>query len=99
MFKASVDGELYDPHRWGQYFKPVGSNFSFSNQDSDMIDSEPVVSKPIMVATKHDLVQNDHQDDHDNSPLDVDTAQVTAPEGKKNVNDILTMIRNRNQNK
>ena len=24
MFEASVDGEAYDPERWGQYFKPAG---------------------------------------------------------------------------
>jgi hypothetical protein len=24
MFEASVDGEAYDPDRWGQYFKPAG---------------------------------------------------------------------------
>ena len=26
MFKASVDGELYDPERFGQYYKPAGLN-------------------------------------------------------------------------
>jgi hypothetical protein len=24
MFEASVDGEAYDPDRWGQYFRPAG---------------------------------------------------------------------------
>ena len=24
MFEASVDGELYDPARWGQHYKPYG---------------------------------------------------------------------------
>ena len=24
MFQASVDGEAYDPERWGQYFRPAG---------------------------------------------------------------------------
>ena len=24
MFEASVDGELYDPTRWGQHYKPYG---------------------------------------------------------------------------
>ena len=26
MFEASVDGEAYDPERWGQYYKPAGMN-------------------------------------------------------------------------
>jgi hypothetical protein len=24
MFEASVDGELYDPQRWGNFYKPYG---------------------------------------------------------------------------
>ena len=31
MFKASVDGELYDPDRFGQYYKPAGLNVGGSN--------------------------------------------------------------------
>jgi hypothetical protein len=42
MFEASVDGEAYDPERWGQYFRPAGMaqrtgdpNVSASTQTDD----------------------------------------------------------------
>jgi len=87
MFKASVDGELYDPNRWGQFFKPVGANFS--TQDSDTTGSEPAAAKPTMVVAKPAVVAHDEDD----PPFDPDPAPT--PESKKNVNDILAMIRNR----
>jgi hypothetical protein len=34
MFKASVDGELYDPDRFGQYYKPAGFNSRGGNTSS-----------------------------------------------------------------
>jgi hypothetical protein len=93
MFKSSVDGELYDPQRWGNYFKPAGLNIGSGNAGGD--DDTPVktsapaarpapVAKPAVVETEDD-----------DPPFDTDSA--AAPEGKKNVNDILAMIRNRKQ--
>jgi hypothetical protein len=99
MFKASVDGELYDPKRWGQYFKPAGVNLgnlvpSGVADDVDAAESSfkapaqaarpAPVAKPTVVA-----------DDEDDAPFE--TTEQAAPEGKKNVNDILAMIRNRQQ--
>jgi len=90
MFKASVDGELYDPNRWGQYFKPAGANFNA--QDTDTTGSEPAIAKPAVVAAKPEVVEHDEDD----PPFEPD---APTPEGKKNVNDILAMIRNRQQAK
>jgi hypothetical protein len=99
MFKASVDGELYDPKRWGQYFKPAGVNLgnlvpAGVADDVDAAESSfkapaqtarpAPVAKPTVVA-----------DDEDDAPFE--TTEQAAPEGKKNVNDILAMIRNRQQ--
>ena len=84
MFKASVDGELYDPQRWGQFFKPSG--FMTDNDTS----SRETVSKPV---SKPTVVQSNDEE----PPFDPDPAP--SPESKKNVNDILSMIRNRQQNK
>jgi hypothetical protein len=101
MFQASVDGELYDPKKWGQHFKPAGVNLSnlvpASDAASDVDVAEasfkakapapvartaPAAPKPVMV------------EDEDDAPFETADAAV-APEGKKNVNDILAMIRNR----
>jgi hypothetical protein len=90
MFKASVDGELYDAQRWGNYFKPAGVSIS-NTSDSDTSESAPApVAKPAPVAVAKPAVVDA---DDDEPPFDTDSA--AAPEGKKNVNDILAMIRNR----
>ena len=95
MFKASVDGELYDPQRWGQYFRPagvsVGSGTTASDDDTPAPRaSAPAPTKPAVVA-KPAVVDSEDDD----PPFEADN--TPAPEGKKNVNDILAMIRNRQQ--
>ena len=94
MFKASVDGELYDPNRWGQYFKPAGMNVSVSAAAAD-VDTDVEVSRPAPVARPAAPVAavEDDADEVAEAPA------APAPEGKKNVNDILAMIRNRQQAK
>ena len=42
MFKASVDGELYDPDRFGQYYKPAGFNNSSSGGSTATATAKPV---------------------------------------------------------
>jgi len=101
MFKASVDGELYDPKRWGQYFKPAGVNLgnlvpASVGSDVDAAESSfkapTPVARPTPVAAPRPIVV----DDEDDAPFEV-AEEPAAPEGKKNVNDILAMIRNRQQ--
>ena len=97
MFKASVDGELYDPARWGQHFRPGGVNLGnlgvASSSDDDEAAPAPKAApaRPAPVAVAKPAVVESEDDD---PPFDTDGA---APEGKKNVNDILAMIRNRQQ--
>lgn len=98
MFKASVDGEMYDPKRWGQYFKPAGVNLGNLGVAADVDAAEssfkapaPTARPATVAAPKPTVV-----DDEDDSPFDV-AEEAAAPEGKKNVNDILAMIRNRQQ--
>ena len=86
MFKASVDGELYDPQLWGNYFRPAG--VSIGNVESAP-QAAPAAPKPVAV-TKPTVVEDD-----DDAPFE--TAEAASPEGKKNVNDILAMIRSRQQ--
>jgi hypothetical protein len=101
MFKASVDGELYDPKRWGQHFKPAGVNLGnlvTASVASDVDAAEasfkapaPVARPTPVAAAKPTVVE-----DEDDAPFEV-AEEAAAPEGKKNVNDILAMIRNRQQ--
>ena len=89
MFKASVDGELYDPQRWGQYFKPAGLNIGSGDSDASAPAAAAPAAKPVVVAAKPAVVEED-----DEPPFATDDAAPT-PAGKKDVNDILAMIRNR----
>jgi hypothetical protein len=94
MFKASIDGELYDPQRWGQYFKPAGLNVGGGNR-SESSGDEPAArpSAPAPVAKPAVAVVAPSMDDDEDPPFEADNA--AAPAGKKDVNDILAMIRNR----
>ena len=48
MFEASVDGEAYDPERWGQYYKPAG----MSQNTGDPVKSAPA---PISTISEDEL--------------------------------------------
>lgn len=98
MFKASVDGELYDPKKWGQYFKPAGVNLGNLGVAADVDAAEESFKAPAPAARPAPVqaAKPTVADDEYDSPFE--TAEETAaPEGKKNVNDILAMIRNRQQ--
>ena len=87
MFEASVDGEAYDPERWGQYFKPAGMG---------QATGDPVAkSAPAKVAAP---VEEDLPFDPDPAPAPVASQPAAAPAGDGNASraqDILAMIRNR----
>lgn len=86
MFEASVNGELYDPERWGTFYRPYGFNYeggdASHNDDPDAPVSAPTTkAEPVAVAEP------------------VKTAPTETPkattEPKKDVNDILAKIRQR----
>ena len=95
MFEASVDGQPYDPDRWGQYFKPAG--FGGDRAESTSTVSAPAAPKLSVVPSAAD----------DTPPFDVEeddapvaTAPVVAAVAKPSSDkaaDILAMIRNRSK--
>jgi hypothetical protein len=97
MFKASIDGELYDPQRWGQYFKPAGLNLgNNARSESTGDDDTPAPRASAPVAKPPVAVVKPQIDEDEDPPFDAADA-TPAPAGKKDVNDILAMIRNRKQ--
>jgi len=100
MFEASVNGEEYDPNRWGQYFKPSGMNLNSGTTTAvtaaDVDTAEASFQNPV---TKPKVMVKDEippwTDDEDSAP----TAPVVAPVANKSssqrAEDILAMIRNR----
>lgn len=91
MFEASVDGQPYDVERWGQYFRPAGvqapagTNAAAASPAPTAADKpEPVAEAPADTA----------------SSVGQPTAQQPAeekPAGNQNAQDILAMIRSRQQ--
>ena len=88
MFEASVDGQAYDPDRWGQYFKPAG--FQNKGGDSDASTSKaataPVQSAPAVSVDA----------DEDDAPV-ASAPVVAAKPSSQKAEDILAMIRNRSK--
>lgn len=85
MFEASVDGQLYDPERFAEYYKPAGfaggDNANSSGDSDDIViptKSQPK-SSPVVKQVEEKVVDNDASED----------------EPKKDVKDILAAIRNR----
>jgi len=95
MFEASVDGQPYDPNRWGAYFRPAGltapqgsSGGSTSTDDpvDPAVHTEPATAPaPAPVASSFD--------DEDDAP--VASAPVQAKPSTQSAQDILAMIRAR----
>lgn len=112
MFKASVDGELYDPERFGQYYKPAGLN---TGSKATATTTSVPVSAPVQTAAAPVQTEAVVQP----APVQAEVkvaetvtatatteapAQATAPastqsQSKVSADDILSMIRSRQANK
>ena len=98
MFQASVDGELYDPAKWGNFYKPYGLDTGTSTQSTvAQAQPAPAVQQPATesvapVETKTETVAET------TAPAPEPVAEPVATgddAGKKSADDILAMIRNR----
>jgi hypothetical protein len=98
MFEASVDGQPYDTERWGQYFRPAGVNAptgAASAADADE-DTAVVKSAPVAARSAPAAVAEDAPFDVEDTPA-VATAPVAKPANTQKAEDILAMIRSRQQ--
>jgi hypothetical protein len=114
MFKASVDGELYDPERFGQYYKPAGLNTGSkaTATTTSVPVSAPVQTEAAPVQTEAVVQPTPVQAEVKVAETVTATAtatseapaQTTAPastqsQSKVSADDILAMIRSRQANK
>jgi hypothetical protein len=83
MFEASVDGEAFDMDRWGQYFRPAG----MSSKTGDPNVSTPAASTPAPKAAP--AVEEDDE------PVSAPAPKAEAPAASGGAQDILAMIRSR----
>ena len=95
MFEASVDGQPYDTERWGQYFRPAGVSAPGGAAVTDAEDTPAPAARPALkVAAPAAPVAEDAFDEEPAAAA----APVTAAKPSGNAQDILAMIRAR-QNK
>lgn len=88
MFEASVNGDLYDPARWGNYYKPYGVEVPATATQPSTASAQPAPaaeSAPAQAAPAPAV---------ESAPAPAPAAE-TGEAGKKSADDILAMIRNR----
>ena len=90
MFEASVDGQPYDTERWGQYYRPAGVQAP-AGSAAPSSESAPAAA-PVSRVTPAPI---------DDVPFEADEPSSapteSKPAGGQNAQDILAMIRARNQ--
>jgi len=96
MFEASVDGQLYDPARWGNYYRPNGATFANSTSATNPV-SAPATPAPVAEAAPAPAPATPAPV-AEAAPVAVEAAPVadaSSDAPKPSVDDILSMIRNR----
>ena len=88
MFEASVDGQPYDTERWGQYFRPAGVNAPAGAASED---------SPAPVARSAPAPVADFDEDVAAAEKSFATEPVAAAKPAQKAEDILAMIRSRQQ--
>jgi hypothetical protein len=100
MFEASVNGELYDPAKWGNFYKPYGVEVPATAPQAGLqattapAQAAPAQAAPAPVAAETADIP------FDVTPQAAPAPAVEAPsadKGKQSADDILAMIRNRAQ--
>jgi len=111
MFAASVDGELYDPAKWGNFYKPYGVEVPATAVQASSAPAQvsapvptpvtvPVTAPaPAVVETTAPVVETAAPVVETAAPVVETAAPVVENEdkGKKSADDILALIRNRSQ--
>jgi hypothetical protein len=96
MFEASVDGEAYDADRWGQYFRPAG--MQQRTGDPNKAPQTPAASAPVTAPTAPAApVATAPVVEATAAPAAAPETVTTEDNGSGRAQDILAMIRNRQQ--
>ena len=95
MFEASVDGEAYDPERWGNYFRPAG--MAARTGDPNTQNNNPAPAPQPAVAPVQETVHDTGWQDPAPAPAaqPEPTPAAETPAAGSGAQDILAMIRAR----
>mgnify|MGYP003344589377 FL=1 len=96
MFEASVDGQAYDPERWGQYYKPYGLDIPNAGSTAESTSATPSKESqaPATQPVAEEVQPWEDSPAQASQPVQVPTASASSDKAQ----DILAMIRAR-QNK
>jgi hypothetical protein len=94
MFEASVDGQPYDTERWSQYFRPAGVQAPSGGAASDAEDTPAPAARPALKVAAPAAPVAEDAFDEEPAPA---AAPVAAAKPRGNAQDILAMIRSRQQ--
>jgi hypothetical protein len=109
MFQDSIDGELYDPAKFSQHYKPFGFDAGSSDDDEGGEGKRVRPSAPApraQVPTTQPKVTPATVVEDDEPPFDADPPKATSTPvkeeakdtaGAKSPQEILAMLRNRNK--
>ena len=109
MFQASLDGELYDPARWANFYKPFGFDSATGSGDEEGDQPRtpsratsrptPPVKASVIEEKAPVAEEKDNVEDTDSSSDDAEPATTSAPSTQtgKTPQEILAMLRNRNK--
>jgi hypothetical protein len=91
MFEASVDGQAYDPDKWGAYYKPAGftggGNAAAAAEDAPVAKAAPAPAAAPVQSAPFEV-------DEEDAPVAAAPVAAAKPSSQK-AEDILAMIRNR----
>ncbi len=92
MFEASLNGDLYDPARWGKFYRPWGLNDKKEEASEEAVPH----NTPNGNDGGNDADVPFDADNHANESVQQVSSAAPAASGKSSANDILQRIRSRN---
>ena len=104
MFEASVDGKMYDPERWGNFYRPSGVQLDTSNSAPNNGSAPkaapaapaPAAPAPVVEAAPAATTDTGWKDVAPAAPAPAAPAPAPSSEAEKpSAQDILAAIRNR----
>jgi hypothetical protein len=96
MFEASVDGQPYDPDRWGAYYKPYGLDVPNAKPAASSDDED--APAPVAKAAPAPAAESAPWEAEEAAPAPTAPVQAEAAKpSSQRAEDILAMIRNRKQ--
>ena len=101
MFEASVNGELYDPAKWADFYKPYGLDYRGASDGSNAVTTSkltPSTETTVTDATPQSTTEVETRSEETNTTVEKPTpvvASISVGEVKKSPADILADIKAR----